>query len=240
MIIHKKRIFATIVLFTLSMIINHTTVKISTEEGVAGIAPVLDKVKTTDCWTTENVNFRKGQGIDAEIICTIKKGTKVKKHFEYNGWTMITYDNQLGYVNSKYLRDTELPLIKFTDKEIEILQRITEAECTGKSKESKANVTSIVLNRVYSSEFPDDIESVVFQQSQFTPIADKRYYKVEVTQETIDAVNDVIKNGVKHDCLYFCNYDNITSSSLRKWFNNLEYVFTDSANHSFYREVTTY
>ena len=78
-------------------------------------------------------------------------------------------------------------------EEYEMLLRIVEAEAGGEDTEGKILVANVVLNRVESDKFPDTIEEVIFQKNgkvtQFSPIADGRYYTVEVSEDTIDAVN---------------------------------------------------
>ena len=124
-----------------------------------------------------------------------------------------------------------------TDEEIKILQRITEAEASGQDLESKKNVTSTIINRINSESFPDDVESVVFQKSQFSPIGSGSYYQVEVTEETIQAVDEVLSNGITHECLYFFNMKYISSSKVKRWIDNkLEFQFKDDAGHSYYKE----
>lgn len=123
-----------------------------------------------------------------------------------------------------------------TSEERKILDRIVEAECTGQNQKSKMNVASVIINRVNSSSFPDDIEGVVFQKNQFSPIGDHRYYEVEITKGTQKAVDKVLKDGVTNRALYFCNPADIESSKNKKWFKKLTYLFTDDSGHSFYTE----
>lgn len=123
----------------------------------------------------------------------------------------------------------------FSKKEIEIIERITEAEVTGGDIESKKNVVSVIINRLESDEFPDTIEKVVFQKRQFSPIADGRYYEVDITDDTKEAVGYVLINGVINDALFFCNPNDVKSSKNKKWFLALKYLFTDNSGHSFYK-----
>lgn len=118
--------------------------------------------------------------------------------------------------------------------EKEVLCRIIEAEATGQSIESKKNVCSVILNRSLDENFPNTISEVVFQKNQFSPISDKRFWKVKITESSRKAVEDVINQGTTTDALYFVNLDN-TSQKMRKWFESLEYLFTDQSNHSFYK-----
>ena len=114
--------------------------------------------------------------------------------------------------------------------EYEILCRIVEAEATGGTIKQKENVTSCILNRVASNEFPDTIEDVVFDKGQFSPISDGRYYKVAITKETEQAVSRILWKGSQHDCLYFCS----DCKSYRSgWFSKLEESFYDGVHHYF-------
>ena len=111
----------------------------------------------------------------------------------------------------RYLFDTYYrPAYTVTDKEYEILCRIVEAEATGGTVEQKKNVVSCVLARLDSGNWASTIEGVVFQRTggtyQFTPIADGRYYSVKITDETKQAVDDVLQNGKTHLCEFFCSY----------------------------------
>jgi spore germination cell wall hydrolase CwlJ-like protein len=123
----------------------------------------------------------------------------------------------------------------FSKSEVEILERITEAEVTGGDIESKKNVVSVIINRLESDEFPDTIEKVVFQKRQFSPIADKRYYEVIITDDTRKAVDEILLNGVVNEALFFCNPNDVKSSKNKKWFLALKYLFTDNSGHSFYK-----
>jgi N-acetylmuramoyl-L-alanine amidase len=116
-----------------------------------------------------------------------------------------------------------------------MLQRIVEAECTDCSIEAKENVASVIINRILSTDFPDDMKSVIFDDNQFSPIYDGRYYKVDITQTTKEAVTEVLNTGVTHDSLYFCNLKDVENLSNKIWLKQLTYVFKDDSGHSFYR-----
>lgn len=137
-------------------------------------------------------------------------------------------------------KDTDIYIYDFSKEDIKILERITEAEATGGDIESKMNVASVIINRVNSDSFPDSIKSVVFQRTgntyQFSPIKDNRYYEVETTKETKKAIKKILKYGVINDALYFCNPNDVKSAKNKSWFKKLTYLFTDSINHSFYKE----
>ena len=80
----------------------------------------------------------------------------------------------------------------YSKKELEILERIVEAEAGDQTLKGRIMVAHVVLNRVASDEFPNTIKKVVFQKNkstyQFSPIKDGRYYDVKISKKTKKAV----------------------------------------------------
>ena len=99
------------------------------------------------------------------------------------------------------------PLI-ITEEDKEVLLRIVEAEATAEDVKGRMLVANVILNRVLSSKFPDNITDVVFQNNgktyQFSPIKDGRYWSVTVSDLTREAVERVL-NGEDYSqgALYF-------------------------------------
>ncbi len=99
----------------------------------------------------------------------------------------------------------------YLDKEsIEILCRIVEAEAGSEDEKGRILVANVVMNRVESSRFPDTVKGVVFQKSgglyQFSPVANGRYYRVTVSEETRKAVEKVLRGkDESQGALYFVN-----------------------------------
>lgn len=119
--------------------------------------------------------------------------------------------------------------IKITEDDLNILYRIVEAEATSGTFEQKANVAQCVINRIdYKKNEKYPIKTVVFAKNQFSPISDGRYYKVEVQQSTIDAVNSVIENPTLHKSIFFK-----AKYAKSKWFDTLKLDFDDGI-HGYY------
>ena len=112
--------------------------------------------------------------------------------------------NYYGYIKV-YAGTT--PLI-ITEEDKEVLLRIVEAEATAEDVKGRMLVANVILNRVLSSKFPDNITDVVFQNNgktyQFSPIKDGRYWSVTVSDLTREAVERVL-NGEDYSqgALYF-------------------------------------
>ena len=94
------------------------------------------------------------------------------------------------------------------------------------------------MNRVNSEEFPDTVEKVVFQKVgghvQFSPTADGRYESVAISDESIEAVNDIL-DGVDYSqgALFFSARDKADPTNM-SWFDrNLKWLFA-YGGHEFY------
>lgn len=87
--------------------------------------------------------------------------------------------------------ETEEPLIASMDWDKDdsyLLCKIAMAEAESEGVKGKALVMLVVLNRVWSNEFPDTIEEVIFQKNQFSPVANGRYDAVEPDEECYEAL----------------------------------------------------
>lgn len=115
--------------------------------------------------------------------------------------------------------------------EDELLLKIAMAEAEGESVEGKALVMLVVLNRVWSDDFPNTIEDVIFQSGQFSTVRDGgRYYTTEPDTGCYEALEMVTGGWDKSQgALYFesCKHDSWHSE-------NLEFLFQEG-NHKFYR-----
>ena len=127
---------------------------------------------------------------------------------------------------------------KFSKEDVEIIERIVEAEASGEDIVGKVLVANVVLNRLDDKDFPDTVKEVVFQKVkgvyQFSPIGDKRYWSVKVSKETKEAVQQAIQGeDYSHGALYFMARK-MTKSSNAKWFDrNLNWLFRHGG-HEFY------
>ena len=69
------------------------------------------------------------------------------------------------------LTDKEVIYHTISDQEFELLARLIHGEARGESYIGQVAVGAVILNRVVSSYFPDDIRSVIYQPGQFSPVA---------------------------------------------------------------------
>ena len=98
--------------------------------------------------------------------------------------------SEVGYYASEIVYDNQMSMSDYN-----CLLKIVEAEAQDCSLESRMGVARVVLNRVDSELFPDEIEKVVLETDQFQPVSDGRYYQVEVSGDTITAVDHVLSES---------------------------------------------
>jgi spore germination cell wall hydrolase CwlJ-like protein len=124
-------------------------------------------------------------------------------------------------------------------EELDILMRIVEAEAGNQDEDGKLLVANVVLNRVASEKFPDNVTEVVFQEengvSQFSPVSNGRIWQVKISQETKEAVEHALEGeDISDGALYFVSRTYADSEKM-KWFDrNLTYLF-EHGGHEFFR-----
>lgn len=130
-------------------------------------------------------------------------------------------------------------MYELTDDEMEVLFRIVEAEAGTEDEDGKLLVANVVLNRVESDRFPDNVTDVVFQQSggvtQFSPVASGRYYTVKVSEETVSAVGRALMGeNISQGALFFASRRYAGSEKMRWFEEKLTFLFAHGG-HEFYK-----
>lgn len=126
-----------------------------------------------------------------------------------------------------------------TDEDYEVLLKIVEAEAGTEDKKGKMLVAGVVLNRMDNEVFPDTVKEVVFQREQgtyqFSPVADGRYYSVSVSEETVEAVEDVLcGEDVSEGALYFVSRKYANPQKMAWFDNKLTRLFAYGGHEFFY------
>lgn len=133
--------------------------------------------------------------------------------------------------NSKY---------QLTEKELEVLLRIVEAEAGCEDEEGKLLVANVILNRLNSPKFPDSITEIVFQRengvAQFSPVYDGSYACAEVSEETIKAVGRALKGeDISDGAMYFAARKYAEDDRMR-WFDEKLTLLFSYGGHEFFKE----
>ncbi len=125
------------------------------------------------------------------------------------------------------------------EEDLDILMRIVEAEAGNQDADGRLLVANVILNRVESDKFPDSVKDVVFQEengvSQFSPVSNGRIWKVEISEETSEAVERALAGeDISDGALYFAARKYADGEKM-KWFDtHLVYLF-EHGGHEFFR-----
>ena len=117
-------------------------------------------------------------------------------------------------------------------KESYLLARIAMAEAEGCNTRTKTLIIMCVLNRVWSDEFPDTIEEVIFQENQFSPIDNGRWDRVEPNEDCYEAVKIVME--AKYDYSGGATYFENCADEDNWHSRNLEFLY-ESQGIRFYK-----
>ncbi|MEW9671376.1 spore cortex-lytic enzyme [Ammoniphilus sp. 3BR4] len=104
-----------------------------------------------------------------------------------------------------------LKRVSVNKKEFEVLAKIINGEARGESYTGQVAVGAVVMNRVMSSQFPNNVIGVVFEPRAFTAIDDGQYWLTpnsSAYRAAIDAVRGWDPTG---GALFYFNPETATS-----------------------------
>ena len=112
--------------------------------------------------------------------------------------------------------------------EFDALCSIVHCEAESEDLHGKILIADVILNRVDSEQYPNNIKEVIEQKGQFDPVTSRAYYKAVPARESIEAVLQAL-NGADYSegALYF------QKSESTEW-GDYQYLFRYGA-HSFYK-----
>lgn len=148
---------------------------------------------------------------------------------------LVTFEPQTEEESSEVEVDYYLEFTYSKDwsaQESYLLARIAMAEAEGCNTQTKTLIIMCVLNRVWSDEFPDTIEEVIFQENQFSPIDNGRWDRVEPNEDCYEAVKVVME--AKYDYSGGATYFENCADEDNWHSRNLEFLY-ESEGIRFYK-----
>ena len=127
----------------------------------------------------------------------------------------------------------------FSDEEVYLTAQLISHEAKNQAYNGKVAVAEVVLNRVNSTLFPNSIESVIFQNGQFSNI--RRVRNINPTDLELRIAYNVLNGSLRvindEDVMYFRNTKATSgiAASVEKDWGNLDYV-THFGDHAFYSQ----
>lgn len=124
---------------------------------------------------------------------------------------------------SNYLDLPETIYDYYSEEEIYLMARVVETETFDADFESKTHVASVILNRIDSDIYPDDVFSVITAKGQFA------YFRKNVSEQSIMALRYAFEiEDTAQGALYF------HSNKCTNYFCGRKWIFSDAVGHHFY------
>ncbi|MFW6007475.1 MAG: cell wall hydrolase [Halanaerobiales bacterium] len=116
------------------------------------------------------------------------------------------------------------------EDEVELLARVIHAEARGEPYEGKVGVGAVVVNRQESSDFPDNIEDIIYQSRQFSSVDDGQ---IELTpdESAYEAAKEALSGeDPTENAIYFYNPD---TANYQDWFSENTEITKKIGDHVF-------
>ena len=122
-----------------------------------------------------------------------------------------------------------------TEDELDLFERIIQAEAGGQDLKGKILVANVVLNRVKSPKFASNIKDVIMAKGQFSPVSNGRIWTVKVSDETREAARRAL-NGEDYSqgALYFMARSASSSNNVT-WFDRALTRLFKHGGHEFFK-----
>lgn len=151
--------------------------------------------------------------------------------------TTVSWDSQMYMVNIT-AADVTVPKDMigdrgYTDNDLYWLSRIVNAESQGEPMTGKIAVANVVLNRVKSDLYANNIYDVIFDRNygvQFTPILNGTVYHTPLGDSIVAAKRALIGENHAGESLYFLN----PTIAENFWIVNNRIFFKTIGKHDFY------
>lgn len=182
---------------------------------------------------SSNNNFNNLLAVNNELTGLVEE-QRIKNEETTKQWEQkfnnlqFEYDELLkkNYRLEARLEETDIPVYRFTEAEIELIALCVEAEAGYYKNAPKGQeyVTQVILNRLHSSSFPDSIDEVIYQKTggvpQFSVAHNGMMNNREIQLETLLNVYRTILHGtdLPEYVTYFCS-----SNVAEKISSNLEF-----------------
>ncbi len=190
---------------------------------------LAEQICTTYAYAQSNgLRVREGPGTDYGIIKTVPKGSKlvVDKSVDNTGdWVKVKLGLNEAYVAHEYVtieqkvgkgitvqeeaeieaekqRAAALGIASRNTDEVLLLAALIQCESGNQPYEGMVSVGAVVMNRVYSSRYPNNMYDVIHQRGQFTPALNGKVarqiaagVKSRCKQAAQDAINGMDYTG---------------------------------------------
>ena len=214
---------------------SHFLIGVSRDTRLWGVGVILGAILLSIGFFTEPLN--RELLVQSKTVNAEEKATAPQARESLNVNSMLADDAEKTEQNDAitevaYIQNgTEIELdaaMPVSLEDFDALCKIVHSEAGSEDIEGQIMIANVVMNRVQSDIFPDDIQEVITQVGQFEPVSRGGYFSAQPSKTTREAVMRAL-NGedLSQGALYF-------QKSTSKIWDDHEYLFRHG-NHSFYR-----
>jgi len=164
-------------------------------------------------WALRNFQYEFGMKVDGLAGSSTKqKLVKATKYDEKQVKSQMSNNtSKNGSKNQTAQASTNVPQ-GYSQNDINLMANAVHGEARGEPYEGQVAVAAVILNRVQSSTFPNNISGVIFEPRAFTAVADGQIWLTPnetAKKAVLDAMNGWDPSG---NATYYFNPDTATSA----------------------------
>ena len=184
-------------------------------------------------YSTEKVNLRTEASLNADVIVVLPVDAEVIVTGYTEDWYRVKFDGNSGYVMKKYFTEaapvqpaetvqTAGDVISYNDTEFDMLCYVLQGEVGNCSEASKIAVANVIINRVKDPRFPDSIEGVLTQPSQFDAIYGYYGGYTVPSENTIQCAKRALAGEDNTNGAIYYYAPQYVGGSVSSWFESLQ------------------
>ncbi len=168
-------------------------------------------------WALRNFQYEFGLNIDGVAGATTKaKLTKASKYDKNYVKSQINKGKKFTYYGSEGQGEAITASVNvpsgYSQNDINLMANAVYGEARGEPYEGQVAVAAVILNRVKSPTFPNNVAGVIFEPRAFTAVADGQIWLTPndtAKKAVMDAINGWDPSG---NAIYYFNPDTATSA----------------------------
>ena len=165
--------------------------------------------ETKTVYITENLKVRAQPNTSAEVLGTLKKGTKVETYGLKDGWYEIKYEGKTGYISAKYTTETDPSTPQPSPSPV--LTVYTKEDLRVRAKPDNTSTILGVLKKGTAVETLDEINGwYLIKYNNQDGYISKAYTTTEKPSTTVK-FTDVSKNDWFYEPVMWAVSNNITA-----------------------------
>ncbi|MEY8336831.1 cell wall hydrolase [Lachnospiraceae bacterium 62-35] len=184
-----------------------------------------DNTSLMDWEARQEVQMLTGHFLEAGVRKRQERGELLKIQAE---------ETKKGFLQRKEAENESIES-SLSQEDYGVLLKIVEAEAGICDEKGRILVANVIMNRVANGQFPNSVQAVVYQPSQFSPVATGFINQVKVSDKTVECVRRALAGeDYSQGALYFMNREMSQKNAVRWFDGKLTYLF-EHEGHEFFK-----